>query len=158
MTKEEVRAAVETELFSLKLKEPLTPTQIKIFCEYIERNFPYQSNDDRTRELIAWTETWQSFWLPDKLMPGEDVDVVVARTVVGEPRFRLPWPGWALVGSRIVVAWRAAAGLVFTKQRAAVPQNEFDEARDRLDEVTGENFWRPRGSNAPVNTSISPSG
>jgi hypothetical protein len=145
MTKEEVRAAVEAELFSLKLKEPLNPTQIKTFCEYIERNFPYQSNADRTRELSAWTETWQSLWLSDKLMPGKDVDVAVTRAAVNRPRFRLPWPGWALIVSRIVAAWRAAAGLVFAKQRAAVPQNDIDEARNRHPEVTGENFWRPRG-------------
>jgi hypothetical protein len=147
MTKEEVRAAVETELFALKLKEPLTLAQIEAFCEYIERKFPYQSDDNRTRELIGWIETWQSLWLPDKLTPGEDIDVMLTRAAVGEPRFRLRWPDWALIVSRIVAAWRAAAGFVRPKQRAPAPQNEFDEARNRLAEVTDENFWRPRGSN-----------
>ncbi len=66
LTRDEVRAVVEAELFSLDLKETLTPTQMKVFCEYIERNFPYQSNADRMLELVAWTEG-----LPVIVAPGQ---------------------------------------------------------------------------------------
>ena len=152
MTKEEARAAVEAELFALRLRKCMTLPEKIAFCESVHRRLVFQSDTDRLKEILVWAETWQSLWLPDKFVPGENVDfsIGVTHTVAAEPRFRLPWPGWVRIVSRIVAAWRAVAGLVFAKQRASVPENEnqLDEVRDRLAEVTGESVWRPRGSSA----------
>jgi hypothetical protein len=66
ITKEEARAAVETELFALKLTRPMTPAEKDAFCE-IANSLNYQSNSYRIREIHSWVESWQSLWLPEKL-------------------------------------------------------------------------------------------
>jgi hypothetical protein len=150
MTNEEARAAVEAELFALKLAQRMTLPDKIAFCESAYRRLVFESDTDRLREILVWAETWQSLWLPDKLTAGGNVDLSMGVTNAVEPRFRLPWPAWARIVPRIVVAWRAVVGLVFARRRAAVPQNEnqLDEVRDQLAEVTGESVWRPRGSSA----------
>lgn len=96
------------------------------FCESVHRRLVFQSDTDRLREIVAWAETWQSLWLPEKLVPDGNVDFSIGatHTAAGEPRFRVPWPGRVRIVSHIVAAWRAVAGIAFANQRPAVPENE----------------------------------
>lgn len=149
MTNEEARAAVEAELFALKLTQRMTLPDKIAFCESAHRRLVFQSDTDRLREILVWAETWQSLWLPDKLSLGGSVDLSIGVThATVEPPFRPPWSAWARIVSRIVAARWAVVGVVFATRRAAVPENEneLDEVGGRLAEVTGESVWRPRGS------------
>ena len=55
ITKEEARAAVETELFALKLTKPMTSAEKETFCQFANSTLDYHSNADRMREIRAWT-------------------------------------------------------------------------------------------------------
>jgi hypothetical protein len=151
MTNEEARAAVEAELFALKLTQRMTLPDKIAFCESAHRRLVFQSDTDRLREILLWAETWQSLWLPDKLTSGGNADLSIGVTHdIVEPRFRLLWPTWAGILSRIVVAWRAVVGVIFATRRAAMPQNknQRDGVGGRIAEATGQSVWRPRGSSA----------
>ena len=73
ITNEEARAAVETELFAMKLTRPMTPAQKDAFCEIAKSSLNYQSNSYRIKEIRLWVESWQSLWLPDNSGPGEGI-------------------------------------------------------------------------------------
>ena len=75
MTNEEARAAVEAELFALKLTRRMTLPDKIAFCESAHSRLVFQSDTDRLREILVWAETWQSLWLPDELTPGGNVDL-----------------------------------------------------------------------------------
>ena len=66
ITNEEARAAVETELFAMKLTKPMTPAEKDAFCEIAKSRLNYQSNSYRIKEIHLWVESWQSLWLPEK--------------------------------------------------------------------------------------------
>ena len=53
VTKEEARAAVETEI-ALNLARPMTPAEEDEFCQSAHGRLNYQSNTDQTREIRAW--------------------------------------------------------------------------------------------------------
>ena len=135
MTKEEARAAIEAELFALKLRERMALPEKIAFCESAHRRLVFQSETDRLREIYQWVETWQSLWLPDKKASSEQVNVAVAAAQQSPSN---AWPGLAQIVSRIVNAWRTAAGRLFVKQSAAEPQPE-----NQPSEVS---VGRPRGS------------
>ncbi len=108
MTNEEARAAVEAELFALKLTQRMTLPEKTAFCESAHRRLLFQSDTDRLREIIVWVETWQSLWLPDKPTSGGNADLRIGGTLdTVEPRFRLLSPTSAGTVSRTVLAWRA---------------------------------------------------
>jgi hypothetical protein len=138
MTKEEARAAVEAELFALKLRERMALPEKIAFCESAHRRLVFQSETDRLRAIYQWVEIWQSLWLPDKLASGEQVNVAVGATQQSPSNARL---GLAQIVSRIANAWRAAAGRAFVKQSAAEPQPE-----NQPSEVIRPSVGRPRGS------------
>jgi hypothetical protein len=50
ITNEAARAAVETELFAMKLTRPMTPAEKDAFCESAKSSLNYQSNSYRVRE------------------------------------------------------------------------------------------------------------
>ena len=50
VTKEEARAAVETEI-ALNLTRPTTPAEEDEFCQIAHGRLNYQSNTDQTREI-----------------------------------------------------------------------------------------------------------
>jgi len=77
MTKEEARAAIEAELFALKLRKRMALPEKIAFCESAHRRWVFQSETDRLRDILQWAEAWQSLWLPDKLASGEQVNVAV---------------------------------------------------------------------------------
>ena len=64
ITTEEARAAVETELFAMKLTKPMTPAEKDAFCEIAKSRLNYESNSYRIKEIRLWVESWQSLWLP----------------------------------------------------------------------------------------------
>ena len=131
MTNEEARAAVEAELFALKLTQRMTLPDKIAFCESAHRRLAFQSNTDRLREILAWAESWPSLWLPDKLTSGGNTDFSIGvNHDTLEPRFRLLWPTWAGIVSRNVVAWRAGVGIVSATRRAAVRNTTLPRARD----------------------------
>ena len=47
ITNEEARAAVETELFAMKLTKPMTPAEKDAFCEIAKSRLNYKSNSYR---------------------------------------------------------------------------------------------------------------
>jgi hypothetical protein len=141
MTKEEARATIEAELFPLKLRKRMALPEKIAFCESAHRRWVFQSETDRLRDILQWAETWQSLWLPDKLASGEQVNVAVGAAQQSPSK---AWPGLAQTALRIVNAWRAAAGRVFVKQRAAAPQ-----AENRFGEVMGTTAAAPRRENRP---------
>ena len=155
MTKEEARAAIEVELFALKLRKRMALPEKIAFCESAHRRLVFQSETDRLRDILQWVEIWQSLWLPDKLASGEQVNVAVDATQQSPSN---AWPGLAQIVLRIVNAWRAAAGRAFVKQSAAAPQaeNRFGEVMgptaaapqpaSRPSEVIRPSVGRPRGS------------
>jgi hypothetical protein len=55
VTKEEARAAVETEI-ALNLARPMTPAEEDEFCQIANGCLNYQSNTDQTREIRAWVK------------------------------------------------------------------------------------------------------
>jgi hypothetical protein len=55
VTKEEARAAVETEI-ALNLARPMTPAEEDEFCQIANGRLNYQSNTDQTREIRAWVK------------------------------------------------------------------------------------------------------
>ena len=126
MTKEEARAAIEVELFALKLRKRMALPEKIAFCESAHRRWVFQSETDRLRDILHWAEIWQSLWLPDKLASGEQVNVAVGAAQQSASK---AWPGLAQIVLHIGDAWRAAAGRVFVKQPAAAPQaeNRFSE-------------------------------
>jgi hypothetical protein len=141
MTKEEARATIEAELFPLKLRKRMALPEKIAFCESAHRRWVFQSETDRLRDILQWAETWQSLWLPDKLASGEQVNVAVGAAQQSPSK---AWPGLAQTALRIVNAWRAAAGRVFVKQRAAAPQ-----AENRFGEVMGTTAAALRRENRP---------
>ena len=155
MTKEEARAAIEAELFALKLRKRMALPEKIAFCESAHRRWVFQSETDRLRDILQWVEIWQSLWLPDKLASGEQVNVAVGTTPQSPSN---AWPSLAQIVSRIVNAWRAAAGRAFVKQSGAAPQaeNRFGEVmgltaaapqpENRPSEVIRPSVGRPRGS------------
>jgi len=145
LTKQQARAAVEAELFALELNKPMSLPEKYAFSESACRRLVFQSETDRLKEIIEWTDAWQALWLPDDRAPS--IIGAAEGAVVGKLRFALPRLDWAILASR-VAAWRADVGRVFAKRRAALPQNGFDEAMNGLAEVAGEDTWRPRGSRA----------
>ena len=64
ITNEEARAAVETELFAMKLTKPMTPAEKDAFCEIVKSRLNYESNSYRIKEIRLWVESWESLWLP----------------------------------------------------------------------------------------------
>src|SRR6478672_1173905 len=74
------RAAVEAELFALKLTQRMTLPDKIAFCESAHRRLAFQSNTDRLREILAWAESWPSLWLPDKLTSGGNTDFSIGVT------------------------------------------------------------------------------
>ena len=64
ITNEEARAAVETELFAMKLTKPMTPAEKDAFCEIAKSRLNYESNSYRIKEIRLWIESWESLWLP----------------------------------------------------------------------------------------------
>jgi hypothetical protein len=80
MTKEEARAAIEAELFALKLRKRMALPEKIAFCESAHRRLVFQSETDRLRDILQWVEIWQSLWLPDKLASGEQINVAVGAT------------------------------------------------------------------------------
>jgi hypothetical protein len=62
-TKEEARAALEAELFALKLTKPMALPEKWAFCESAHRRFALQSKTDRLRLIIEWVDSWQALWL-----------------------------------------------------------------------------------------------
>ena len=84
MTKEEARAAVEAELFALRLRKCMTLPEKIAFCESVHRRLVFQSDTDRLKEILVWAETWQSLWLPDKFVPGENVDFSIGVTLLSQ--------------------------------------------------------------------------
>ena len=138
MTKEEARAAIEAELFALKLRKRMALPEKIAFCESAHRRLVFQSETDRLRDILQWVEIWQSLWLPDKLVSGEQVNAAVGAAQQSPSK---AWPGLAQIVLRIVNAWRAAAGRIFVKQPAAAPQPE-----NRPSEVIRPSVGRPRGS------------
>ena len=61
---EATRAAVETELFAMKLTKPMTPAEKDAFCEIVKSRLNYESNSYRIKEIRLWVESWESLWLP----------------------------------------------------------------------------------------------
>src|ERR1700683_2550607 len=116
MTKEEARAAIEAELFALKLRRRMALPEKIAFCEGAHRRLIFQSETDRLRDIFQWVETWQSLWLPDKFASGERVNVAVGAAQQSPSK---AWPGLAQIVLRIVNAWRAIAGRAFANQFAA---------------------------------------
>jgi hypothetical protein len=57
ITTEEARAAVETELFALKLTRSMTAAEKNAFCEIANSSLNYQSNSYRMREIRLWVES-----------------------------------------------------------------------------------------------------
>ena len=55
VTKEEARAAVETEI-ALNLARPMTSAEEGEFCQIANGRLNYQSNTDQTREIRAWVK------------------------------------------------------------------------------------------------------
>ena len=66
LTTEEARAAVEAELFALKLTKPMSLPEKWAFCERAHRRVVFQSKTDRLRLIIEWADSWQALWLPEK--------------------------------------------------------------------------------------------
>ena len=67
MTKNEARAAIEAQLFAMKLTRPLTPVKKLAFCALADRHLGHRSPDaGRMEEIQAWVESWQSLWLPQE--------------------------------------------------------------------------------------------
>src|SRR6476661_10594719 len=97
ITNEEARAAVETELFAMKLTKPMTTAEKDAFCEIAKSRLNYESNSYRVKEIRLWVESWQSLWLPEKLGPGEDVPVAVGVIDAAASEFgpAVPSPRWA---------------------------------------------------------------
>ena len=141
MTKEEARAAIEAELFALKLTKRMALPEKIAFCEGAHRRLVFQYETDRLRDILHWVETWQSLWLPDKLASGERVNVAVGAAQQSPSK---AWSGLAQIVLRIVNAWRAAAGRVFVNQSAAAPQ-----AEKRFSEVMGPTAASPQTENRP---------
>src|SRR5271167_3414866 len=141
MTKEEARAAIEAELFALKLRKRMPLPEKIAFCESAHRRLGFQSETDRLRDIFQWVETWQSLWLPDKLASGEQVNVAVAAAQQSSSN---AWLGLAQIVLHVVNAWRAAAGRLLVKQSAAAT-----EAEDRFSEVTGPIAAAPQTENRP---------
>jgi hypothetical protein len=130
MTNEEARAAVEAELFALKLTQRMTLPDKIAFCESAHRRLVFESDTDRLREILVWAETWQSLWLPDKL-----TSVGMSISASGDSRYRRATFSAAVVrmgADRVTHRGRpvAVVGVVFATRRAAVPENE-----NELDEV-----------------------
>jgi hypothetical protein len=69
LTREEARAAVEAELFALKLTKPMSLPEKWAFCERTHRRVVFQSKTDRLRLIIEWADSWQALWLPEKARP-----------------------------------------------------------------------------------------
>jgi hypothetical protein len=113
ITEEEARAAVETELFALKLTRPMTSAEKDAFCEIANSSLNYQSNSYRVREIRLWVESWQSLWLPEKVGPGEDVPVAVGMVdaAAGKLRLPVPWSRWTGIILRAVDTLRSAIRL-----------------------------------------------
>jgi hypothetical protein len=63
LTKEEARAALEAELFALKLTKPMALPEKWAFCESAHRRLAFQSKTDRLRLIIEWVDSWQALWL-----------------------------------------------------------------------------------------------
>jgi hypothetical protein len=63
LTKEEARAALEAELFALKLTKPMALPEKWAFCERAHRRLVFQSKTDRLRLIIEWVDSWQALWL-----------------------------------------------------------------------------------------------
>ncbi|HET6169971.1 MAG TPA: hypothetical protein VFE01_07315 [Terracidiphilus sp.] len=141
MTKEEARAAIEAELFALKLRKRMALPEKIAFCESAHRRLVFQSETDRLRDILQWVEIWQSLWLPDKLASGEQVNVAVDATQQSPSN---AWPGLAQIVLRIVNAWRSAAGRALVKQSAAAPQ-----AENRFGEVMGPTAAAPQPASRP---------
>jgi hypothetical protein len=99
MTKEEARAAIEAELFALKLRKRMALPEKIAFCESAHRRLVFQSETDRLRDILQWVEIWQSLWLPDKLASGEQVNVAVDATQQSPSN---AWPGLTQIVLRIV--------------------------------------------------------
>jgi hypothetical protein len=134
MPKQQARAAVEAELFALELKKPLSLPEKSAFCESACHRLVFQSETDRLKEIIEWTDAWQELWLPDNRPPSTGT----ADDAVGEPLFKLLPLDWARLASR-VAAWRAEVGRVFAKHRS--PQNEK--------QFGDKGVWTPRATSAP---------
>ena len=62
LTKEEARAALEAELFALKLTKPMALPEKWAFCESAHRRLVFQSKTDRLRQIIEWVDSWQALW------------------------------------------------------------------------------------------------
>jgi hypothetical protein len=138
MTKEEARAAIEAELFALKLRERMALPEKIAFCESAHRRLAFQSETDRLRDVYQWVETWQSLWLPDKIASGEQVNVAVGAAQQSPSN---AWPRLAQIVLRIGNAWRTAARRLFVKQSAAELQPE-----NQPSELIRPSVGRPRGS------------
>ncbi len=113
MTKEEARAALEAELFTLKLTKRMTLPERWAYCEGAHRRLVFQSRSDRLQELLEWAETWQSLWLPEELAPSEHVAraAAIARAAAGKKGSPAPRASWAAIVLRTVKGWRLGAGL-----------------------------------------------
>ena len=119
ITNEEARAAVETELFAMKLAKPMTPVEKDAFCEIAKSRLNYESNSYRIKEIRLWVESWQSLWLPEKL--GADVGMV--DTAASEFGLVVPFPRWTRIILRTIDAWRAAVS-TFVYRLARSPHHE----------------------------------
>ena len=60
MMKEEVKAAVVTELQSRKLTEPMTEAEMTLFCQEIYKRLQFKSKNDRLVDIRNWADRWQS--------------------------------------------------------------------------------------------------
>ena len=119
ITNEEARAAVETELFAMKLTKPMTPAEKDAFCEIAKSRLNYQSNSYRIKEIHLWVESWQSLWLPEKLGAG----VAMVDTPTSEFGLVVPFPRWTRIILRTIGAWRAAVS-AFVYRLARSPHHE----------------------------------
>jgi hypothetical protein len=119
ITNEEARAAVETELFAMKLTKPMTPAEKDAFCEIAKSRLNYESNSYRIKEIRLWVESWQSLWLPEKLGAG----VGMVDTAASEFGLVVPFPRWTRIILRTLDAWRAAVG-TFVYRLARSPHHE----------------------------------
>jgi hypothetical protein len=63
LTKEEARAALEAELFALKLTKPMALPEKWAFCESAHCRVVLQSKKDGRGPIIEWVDSWQALWL-----------------------------------------------------------------------------------------------
>jgi hypothetical protein len=63
MTKDEAKAAVESELRKRRLTKRMTPAELLTFCQEMYSHLQFKSKSDRLQDIRSWAERWQSMWL-----------------------------------------------------------------------------------------------